>query len=110
MGTTIPMIKGLASIPALTVSKTDGRHKLGHSFKYKVITKPKLFLEIRAWCWEQWGSPVEAVWFDHYVDHGDYTNKWSFDTEHVRTSGNRVGVIYLKSDEELAWFNLRWAT
>jgi len=109
MGTTIPMIKGLSSIPALTVSKTDRRHKLGFHFKYKVIARPKLFLEIRAWCWEQWGSPVEAVWFEFYVDSGAYSEKWSFDTEHVRTSGNRVGVIYLKTDEELAWFNLRWA-
>lgn len=63
--------------------------------------KAEAFSKVRQWCWETYGPTVEL---GMYFDTNSYINdKWAWDTD------NHQMRIYLKSDVELAWFQLKWA-
>lgn len=85
------------------VTRLDRRHT-GYSFyAYSIAptvrTMPEtadLLVELRNWCWSTYGASAEI----HYTRRG---STWAWDTEHGRKR------IYLKSDQELALFMLKFA-
>ena len=98
--------------------KLDQRYNGGEHFKYMVdvtrsislqnpnkyqgsnrMEKLQAFVDMRTWCWETWGASCEM---------GAYLplkqeQVWSWDSEHANLR------IYLKTDKELAWFQLKWS-
>ena len=95
------------------IKKLDKRYVGSHVFKFmaipdrsgKLIYNPNLkdlekreFVEIRNWCWSQWGPSCELRFYET-----EWTNpQWCWDTEHDKLR------IYLQSDKEAAWFKLKW--
>jgi hypothetical protein len=92
--------------------KLDSRYSGHEYFKHLVEFKPKyqgptlserreMFCNVREWCWTTWGASAEllmyATSFPRSID-----PRWSWDTEHGHLR------IYLKGDEELSWFLLKW--
>lgn len=59
------------------------------------------FVEIRNWCWEQWGPSTELdIWYK-------IANKnpaWCWISDQWRTR------IYFAGDKEAQWYHLRWST
>jgi hypothetical protein len=85
------------------ITKLDRRHSGSHWYKYSVspvvtldkVRQTQLLIEARNWMWATYGPSAEL---------GAYTKDlvWAWDTEH----GNRR--IYLKSDEEMTFFKLKY--
>lgn len=84
------------------ITQLDRRHN-GH-LEYKYMVSPvfrdyhesrRMLTELRNWCWATYGPGAELVWSKKDA-------KWAWDTEH----GNRR--IYLRSDAELTFFNLKY--
>lgn len=83
----------------MKTGKLDKRHT-GHSrFKYFAsfsYTNIHKFVEVRNWCWENWGPSAE-------LDiQGLQDQKWSWIHDSYNTR------IYLASDAEYQWFLLKW--
>lgn len=81
----------------------DSRYRAFPVFKHAAkceYNEPALFLEIREWCWQQWGPSCEQslVTFRNSKS----LPVWLWDTNH----GNLR--ILLLSDKEYQWFLLRW--
>ena len=89
------------------ITKLDKRYN-GYLF-YKYAVKPiwrpeytylsseydQLFVKVRNWCWEIYGSSTELGLLSR-------NKHWAWDTKYRR--------IYLKYDEELAFFKLKFNT
>lgn len=86
----------------MKAKKLDKRNK-GHGlFKYSVIfdyRETEKFLEVRNWCWSQWGPSSEL---DFYTQSSLNSEGWAWITDEWRKN------IYLKSDKEYQWFILKW--
>jgi hypothetical protein len=96
--------------------KLDKRYNGGHLFKYIVdvgrsvvsesvfyagqsrILRRKEFVDIQHWAWQTWGPSCDLT--SYAMLEKEYL--WSWDQEHNNLR------IFLKSDKELAWFQLRW--
>lgn len=91
------------------IQKLDRRHT-GHGvFKYYITplgntndwsTRYNILQEWREWCWQTWGPGTER---DHAMR--SRTTKdwpWAWDIEHYHCR------LYLRGDEELAWFGLKF--
>jgi hypothetical protein len=87
------------------VTKMDRRHTGNHKFKYYVSVKlTRLstfgdFNSYREWCWNTWGPSMELKWATL-----DDAPTWAWMTEFNQLR------IYLKSEKELAWFQLKWSS
>lgn len=84
------------------ITKLDGRYIGGSEFKYCLefyypFKDGEEFCAVREWCWETWGPGRELKFTD-----SSRKFKWAFLVDSNRTR------IYLKSDEELSWYKLRW--
>ncbi len=89
--------------------KIDNRNDLCGDFVWQITMTVEEFLSIRDWCYETWGSTVEYQWWNK---HGPKRNAvmWSFDNSTTRyNNSNKYPAIYLRSNKELALFNLKWA-
>ena len=85
------------------ITQLDRRHN-GH-LEYKYMVSPvfrdyhesrRMLTELRNWCWATYGPGSDLGW--------PGTSKiWAWDTDH----GNKR--IYLKGDEELTMFKLRFS-
>ena len=87
----------------MKIVKLDRRYTGGRSFDYAVEFIPaykegELFCEVREWCWQTWGPGRELKFINLDSDHC-----WCFMTDNYRTR------IYLKGEQELEWFMLRWS-
>lgn len=99
-----------------TITKTDRRHTGNHVMKYIIeVNLPRgfnksrerinQFKEYRVWMWETFGPSCEL---DNITLIGDKLGEpssverwaWRTDFEHLR--------LYIRGDEELAWFKLKW--
>jgi hypothetical protein len=97
--------------------KLDKRYNGGGTFKYMVdlhkstvpnhnhyssqirLHRIQEFVDIRIWCWETWGPSCEIA---SYIPlDRDYVWSWEQEHGHMR--------LYLKTDKELAWFQLKWS-
>jgi hypothetical protein len=82
-----------------------GFFKYGVDFAYD--RNPPAFDEVRLWCWETFGASTELdIWHarDRPVD--TRNERWAWDRGHYNKSFRCI--IYLATDEEAAWFKLRW--
>jgi hypothetical protein len=94
--------------------KLDKRFNGGDRFKYMVdvsvsrasdgmwadrIHKIEEYVNIRIWAWQTWGESCEIS--SYMTLRKDYV--WSWDSAHDNMR------VYLKSDKELAWFQLKWS-
>jgi hypothetical protein len=86
------------------LQKLDRRHTGREQFSHYITPKNKLaFLELRNWCWTQFGPGMERDWAIE-LGNGQYSvSRWAWDTEfkHMR--------IYFTGDAELTAFLLWWA-
>lgn len=94
------------------VTKLDRRHGGQKWFKY-FVTHAKLgwdykerwkaereFIEWQAWCWKTYGQGTERDWTHHIAD----TAHWGWDTQK-----SHLPRLYLKGDEELMLFKLKFS-
>ena len=93
--------------------KLDGRYRGSDHFRWMMDcgTNRLGFLKIREWCTEAWGLSEELdlwehLWYGISDDTRHLANPhwaWLFDTNHpVKCK------IYIRDDEELAWYKLKW--
>lgn len=85
----------------MKVTKLDGRHSGHGEFKYYIqFSEPEFkdFIDLRNWCWEQWGPSCELdLWFK-----GGSIVPWCW---MFQDYGKR---IYLRTDKEYQWYSLKW--
>ena len=87
-----------------TVTKLDRRHNGYGKFKYHIVPKDlwksdeseDRLRTLRNWCWATFGPASE-------LEYGVTEDVWGWDTSYGKKR------IYLKSDEELVLFNLKFA-
>lgn len=100
---------------SIKVTQLDARFAGYGQFKYVVesisnyktgvplgyMANVKNAFEWREWCWSTFGPSLERDWVvrDSFRD---YEYKWCWHTQ------TRDCKIYLKGDNELAWFKLRF--
>lgn len=84
------------------VTRLDRRHNGHLRFKYAITPEifergqaAELLIELRNWAWATFGPSSE-------LEYARQENAWAWDTEH----GHKR--IYLKSDVELTFFNLKF--
>lgn len=90
------------------IIKTLDKRMNGYGdFKYGVDfykSKDRPFDEVRQWCWETFGPSTELdIW---EVRDGTRNEKWAWDRGNYNKSFRCI--IYLKDDQEMNWFKLRW--
>jgi len=93
----------------MKIRKIDKRNELFGDFVWQITMTVEEFLSVRDWCYDTWGSTVEYHWWHK---HGPKRNAvmWSFDSRPYNKHSNiKFPAIYLRSDKELALFNLKWA-
>lgn len=98
----------------MKILKLDKRNKGCGHFKYYLVPrhlKRPDFHEVREWAWQTWGASKELEeWLYDYSRMNGYkphevfchNERWCWDNVNY----NRR--LYLKSDEELMMFKLRW--
>ena len=61
------------------------------------------YLEVRNWCWEQWGPSCE---FEHWavIDKSEVNPAWAWDSREYDMR------IYLGADQQVSWYILRWGS
>jgi len=90
----------------MKIREIDGRNALYEHFKWQIKLDVKSFLDVRDWCYTTWGPAVEYQWWNEFgKDRG--CEYWSFDTFDVKRRA-RSAIIYLKGDQELSLFHLKW--
>lgn len=90
------------------ITVLDKRFTGHEKFKYQVTptllhidTKVVYSIAWREWCWETFGPGIERD-NSNLVSLEDRDFKWAWHSEY------RSIRLYLKGDEELNWFKLRW--
>jgi hypothetical protein len=84
----------------MRVVKLDRRYTGSDMFKYCVEfnwLESKKFVDVREWCWGLYGPSAEI----------NYARQHYKDAKYAWMSDNGLRV-YLKSAQEVEWFNLRW--
>jgi hypothetical protein len=87
----------------MKLSSLDCRYNAFPVFKHLAkceSNEPELFLQIREWCWQQWGPSCEQNLIVHRKPKS--LPVWAWDTNH----GNLR--ILMLSDKEYQWFLLGW--
>jgi len=82
------------------VTKLDRRYTGSDVFKYCVEftwLESRKYTEVRQWCWETFGPSAEIL----------YARQFYKDAKYAWMSDKSLRV-YLKTEQELEWFNLRW--
>ena len=91
------------------VQKLDKRHGGRLLFKYYIqpavvigdyAGQKRTFHAWRTWCWETFGPGAERDMALLLRNENEW--HWAWDIEHGNVR------LYLKGDEELSWFTLRW--
>ena len=92
------------------VTNLDRRHS-GYPFMKYYVTpfgfreeSIRKLIELRNWCWETFGPGVERKYVTLIPgpDHLESLDAWAWHTE------DNQRRIYLRGDEELALFKLKW--
>jgi len=91
------------------VTKLDRRFKGYTDFKYAIdpvweppspmqVAYDRSFITLRSWCWTTWGPSLEMYLSEYINPH------WVWDSENSRRR------IYLRGDEELMLFRLKFVS
>jgi len=91
----------------MRIRKIDNRNRLYGEFEYQIRMPTSMFLEVRQWCWDTWGSTVEYFWYNEYKRSPACNSAWCFDTDYSNTR-RKTGVIYLATDQEMDLFYIKW--
>ena len=94
---------------AYEVLKLDRRFKGYNDFKYAIdpvwgppshmqVMYDRSFITLRTWCWATWGPSLEMYLSEYNNTH------WVWDSENNRRR------IYLRGDEELMLFRLKFVS
>lgn len=95
----------------MRIKRLDKRNNGFGKFKYYVMPTSRRMHEIRAWCWETWGSSKElSEWLSDDVNFASnplheahcYNDHWCWQNDEYYCR------LYLRTDEELAFFKLKW--
>lgn len=97
---------GTTPVKTFRIRKIDARNDLFGDFKWQIRMDVEEFLDVREWCYATWGPAVECQWWNEHGRKRGWT-KWSFDTR-TQPGGGWGRTIYLRSDEELTLFHLKW--
>jgi hypothetical protein len=85
----------------MKLKKLDRRMNGYGDFKHKVEYRKRIdrakFIQIRAWCWEQWGPSSEYEFWD-----SDVNPAWCWIVDEWGMK------ILLASDKEAQWYILKW--
>lgn len=85
------------------IQKLDRRHTGREQFSHYVETHYKLtFLELRNWCWSQFGPGMERDWVIDLGSRNYTVSRWAWHTEH------NCQRIYFTGGAELTHFLLVW--
>ena len=86
----------------MKIQKLDRRMNGYDHFTHRVVFLDREivdFIDIRNWCWQQWGASCE---YDFWNRYGDRRNEnWCW------VSNNYNKLIYL-GEKQLQWFLLKW--
>lgn len=86
------------------LQKLDRRHTGREQFSHYVEVTHKLFLlELRNWCWAQFGPGMERDWAISLGDGRYAVGRWAWYTEYKQMR------IYFTGDAELTAFLLFWS-
>ena len=66
--------------------------------KFRKRADREKFIEIRNWCWEQWGPSSELEFWSENVNPA-----WAWTVSEFEIK------IYLDSDKEASWYTLKWS-
>lgn len=94
----------------LAVTKLDGRHTGNRHFKYMVqpnyeVDNHKLFIDMRQWCWDQYGKSCEYRWYNNILaENPEFNRRWAWEVYNY----GRQCRIYLNNQEDVNWMILRW--
>lgn len=84
--------------------KLDRRHTGRPQFSHYIVPKNKLaFLELRNWCWSQFGPGMERDWALELGNDTYSVSRWAWQTEFKQMR------IYFTGAAELTAFLLVWA-
>jgi len=73
-----------------------------HDYRYSttfIRNNIEKFLEVREWCWEQWGPSCEY----EFVYKKQFKPVWCWISDHH----GRYRIL-LETDKETAWYVLKW--
>jgi len=95
----------------------DQRNQLHGFMKYQISYKLPEFFEVRSWCWSNFGPGIE---YEHYVNFAITKivpefgitmpmPKWCWDATKWRGSAVTFGKIYLRNEDDMTLFSLRWS-
>lgn len=90
----------LTTKPSIDIITLDRRYNGYSNFRYRAsISADRDYCEVREWCWEVFGPgcELEAIM-------ARPGNVWCFDY----VDSPRRRYVYLKGDEQLALFRLKW--
>ena len=95
-----------------TVRRLDRRYNGGDHFQHRVEIsdslknpdKADLYRRMRQWCQDTWGASVEVRHHRMFRHNGfGYNDHWCYDNGWYHSY-----YLYLKGDQELMLFDLRW--
>lgn len=66
--------------------------------KFRKRADKEKFLEIRNWCWEQWGPSSELEFWRESVNPA-----WAWAISEFEMK------LYIDSDKEASWYTLKWS-
>ena len=88
----------------MLIQKLDNRFRGHEFFEFAIVFRVEeipQFVTAREWCWETMGPSTELE--NHWVN-TNHDWAWECNVSTVRPTAR----IYLKSNKELVYFNLKW--
>lgn len=85
----------------MKVKKLDKRMSGHDLFKYQISFVRRdaaKFVNIRSWCWQQWGPSSELEFVYALEEHP----RWAWISDYGRCR------ILFQSDKECSWYTLKW--
>lgn len=98
---------GTGPVIKYKIRKLDARSKAHGLYEYQVqFWNTKNYIEIRNWCWDNWGSSCEYELLrkTYGADITNFNESWCFQTEPEIPKY----CIYIKDEAALMLFKLRW--
>lgn len=91
-----------------TAKKTGQRNQLHGIMQYQIKCDLPGFFVAREWCWQQFGPGIEYEHWHNYAGHAGIEMPWAWDCSKFQGASISSGKIYLRTDEDMALFSLRW--
>lgn len=82
--------------------RMNGYGNFTHFIEFRKVERKK-FVEVRNWCWEQWGPSCELEHWD-LIDQSEVNPAWCWDSREYDMR------IYLGDQAQVSWYILRWGS